>query len=302
MCGTGMNLTARCLAWRVLGLVAYVGLFSAPGVMADDGSTDTLLAEVGEIQIRGADLERAWTARYPHRPAAEVSLEEWQSFLGVLVQESLEVLAAKKSGVFEDSEFTDTLNRAAVAVLIEREVDQKVTPFSEFTDAQVQEYLAAHREALVLPEERRASHVLFETREQAMAAREALAAKDLKAFQRFARAHSKDPETRQRSGELGYFTVEGIQGTLRDRRVEATIVEAVFALQHLGELTPVVQLGSRFSVAMLTGRRNTEPDDGALEARIRTQLWEEARNARYQAFIAELKKKYRPVTHPRRVE
>jgi len=116
---------------------------------------------------------------------------------------------------------------------------------------------------------------------------------DARAFRTLARDHSLDPETRLRGGDLRYFDSEGAPRNERDPRVDEAIAAAAFAIEEVGGVAPEpVQVGERWSIVKLTGRR--PPEHRSFEQAgptIRLRVWRETRQQELEDFVAQLRER-----------
>jgi len=154
---------------------------------------------------------------------------------------------------------------------------------------------------------RRASHILVATREEADRIAREVAEADVRAFRDLAREHSLDVETKLRGGDLRYFTRERQPDPAttpsQDAEVDQTIVTAAFALREVGDTSPPVQVGDKWSVIKLTGLRPAETRTVAdAGPSIRMRLWRERRQTALDDFVRDLRVRLHPEQHPERVD
>jgi peptidyl-prolyl cis-trans isomerase D len=132
------------------------------------------------------------------------------------------------------------------------------------SDAEIQSWYDSHTDRYVVPEERRASHILIpfgDDKEKARARAEEVLQKVREAPSRFAdlaRQHSQDPGSAKKGGDLGFFG--------RGAMVQA-FDNAVFG-QKKGEISGLVETGYGYHIITVTGVREA-----------RTQPLKEARPA-----------------------
>ena len=207
-------------------------------------------------------------------------------------------------------EYREILRDQLYGELMTREAEKSVT----VSDDEIKKYFDEHKNdpASQQPERIAASHILVAARPTQIAAqlrqeknlagaalddavREELARRRQKAeelrrraaagedFARLARENSDDDATRQRGGDLGAFA--------RDTHARA-FDDAAFALNKVGELSPVVQTDYGFHVIKLTKRepaRALTLDEAAPD--IRKRLTEERRAQTLRQWLDEARKR-----------
>jgi foldase protein PrsA len=110
-------------------------------------------------------------------------------------------------------------------LLLEKILSKDVT----VTDGEIKEYFEANKKAFSTPEVMNASHILVKTKAEANEIVKEL--KEGADFAKLAKKHSIDPATKDKGGELGFFS--------REQLVPA-IAEEAFSLKT-GEISDVVQ-------------------------------------------------------------
>jgi hypothetical protein len=195
------------------------------------------------------------------------------------------------------------VDRHLVAAVVRRQVDELNGP-TQITTEDARAYFDAHQELFVRAEQRRVSHILVESREQAAALLTQVRAGDLRVFRRLAQAESLDTETNQRGGDLGFFAADGRAAGGTDVAVNETIAQLAFTLTREEpvareplELTTTA--GLRYSVVRLTGiREGASPSFEDVEASVRRRLAVERRDGAYRAYIAQLREQHQVQMQP----
>lgn len=127
-------------------------------------------------------------------------------------------------------------------------VEAAAKPSDAVVDAQALSQYKANPKQFTVPEQVSARHVLVEKGPEARAKAEKLLAQLQGGadFAALAQAHSADPGSASKGGDLGYFP--------RGRMVP-TFDEAVFALQNEGDLSGLVESDFGFHIIQLQGKR-----------------------------------------------
>ena len=139
---------------------------------------------------------------------------------------------------------------------IQKLIETRISPEVKVTDAQANEFYTAHPDLFVSPEQVRARHILVRADKNAeaevrSAARQrlddirqkALAGED---FAALAQAHSEDPGSKEKGGDLGFFG--------RGRMVKP-FEEAAFALP-LKQISEIVETEYGYHLIQVTERKD----------------------------------------------
>jgi parvulin-like peptidyl-prolyl isomerase len=109
-------------------------------------------------------------------------------------------------------------------------------------------------------------------------------------FRKLAAQHNEDAETKERQGDLRFFSKTPDAG---ETNPPQAVRDAAFTLEKTGQVFgEVVQSDDGFHVVKLTGQRpalNRSLDDA--RRLIQNRLWRTKREAAIEAFVAELRKK-----------
>ncbi|MBC7172792.1 MAG: peptidylprolyl isomerase [Polyangiaceae bacterium] len=250
-------------------------------------------ATVGESQITVGEVAEALNDQSPYLRARYTSPERRSEFLDHLVQFELLAAEAERRGYRERPEVVDARKQALIAELVREEIDARVRP-SDVTDAEISAYFAAHPDEFDQPEQVRASHILFRDRRRADRALAELKAKpsDIAHFRRIALESSEDPETRERGGDLRFFSRPPAEGANEPwHGPPMAVARAAFELTENGQIhAAVVESPAGFHVVARTAhrpamRRTLDEVEGV----IRHRLYRDRRDAAMQALLARLR-------------
>ena len=250
-----------------------------------------VVARVGEARITVGEVEDAINEQSPFMRVRYRDPEALRTFVQSMIRFELLARAAEREEIANDAEVQRVVKQNAVQQLIRTEFDERITPES-ISDADVEEYYRTHPDEFSRPELRRAAHIQLASREEAERLMTKARGADAREFRQLARDHSVDPETRLRGGDLRYFDEEGGARNRRDPQVDEALARAAFALAEVGDMAAEpIQVGERWSILKLTGRRPAE--HRSLEQAtptIRLRLWRERRQQAMEDFVARLRR------------
>lgn len=153
----------------------------------------------------------------------------------------------------------------------------KVTSVS-VTDAEVEQYFRQHRSEYDQPEQVRASHILLESDAEARFVLARLRRGDK--FEDLARQYSKDPGSKEQSGDLGFVSRGQLVGEFE---------KAAFTLRP-GQVSGIVKTQFGYHLIKVTGRKDPQPANLAqVRDQIRAQLLSKKREAAFQAWLKRIK-------------
>ncbi len=256
-----------------------------------------LVARVGDARITVGDVEDAINQQSPFLRVRYRDPAELRSFVDGMIRFELLARAAERAGIGDDPEVQRTAKQNSVQQLIRRDFDERLTPDS-VPEADVRAYYEANPGEFSREELRRAAHVQVASREEAQRLMTKVREADARAFRELAREHSLDPETRLRGGDLRYFDHEGRSRNSADARVHEAIAAAAFGLAEVGDVAEPVQVGERWSIVKLTGRRPAEHRTLEQAApTIRLRLWRQRRTDELEQLVARLREQAHVEVH-----
>ena len=271
---------------------------------ANEARRARVYAQVGDAAVTVGDIEDAINKQSPFLRGRYRDPLKLRELADSLVR--LELLAREA----ERREFDDnpivarSVKQNIVQQLIKRRFDDVITR-ETITQEEIQAFYDANQDQFSRRGMVRASHILLDTREEAMALMDEVRAADARTFRSLARQHSIDTETKLRGGDLRYFTESGLPAGARedDPPVDEQIVAAAFALTEIGSVSPEpVAVGDNWSIVKLMGRREAEVRtiEQAGEG-IRLRLWREKRQSAIEDFVAQLRQDHPPEIHQERM-
>jgi len=238
-------------------LTATIALTGCGG---DGGDTagDRVLARVGDEAITVGEFTAELEARNARRPGYYASEERRSELLEEMIEWRALLVEARKAGVPQDPEFRRLVERMTVQRLRQDRLESELAD-SRIGDDEVAAYYEEHIEEFSRPERRRIALLRVDRPEQAENAEQ---------------ARIRIEQARQQAGELpsetlhfGEVAVEysddrtsryqgGVIGWLVDRPErrygwDDEVVEAAFALQAPGDISPVVTTDSGYYILRL---------------------------------------------------
>lgn len=172
----------------------------------------------------------------------------------------------------------DVKKDLVVQVQLEKLMEARIT----ITDKEVEEYFAANSEQFAAAEQVKASHILVDSEEKALAVKQLLA--EGKDFADLAKEYSTDPSNNQQGGDLGL---------VKRGDMVAEFEEAAFALAA-GEISEPVL--TKFGYHIIKVTEKTEAKPGTLEDnrdKIRTTLLNQKMQTEYSPWMEEQYSKYK---------
>ncbi len=156
----------------------------------------------------------------------------------------------------------------------------------------VRAYYDGHPSEFHTPEQLRASHILIRDRRTAQRVlSELLAApSNLALYRRLAEQHNTDPATRERFGDLRFFSRPS-ERLENEPEIPAPVAEAAFEIEHIGGVYPqLVHTSDGYHIIKLTGRRaalNRSLEEA--ERPIRNRLWRQRREDAIESELTRLR-------------
>lgn len=197
----------------LLALLCWSLLFS--GVFAKE--REEILAEVGPYKLTKKEFEAKLESAPPqikmilaHQPGLKKALvERW-------VEISLLSLAAKEAKLDQDPGVRAKIQEVTKQILAQAYLEKLLSGVDKVSEEELRSYYEKNKEKFQEPAAIRARHILIEVPQNATPEqeREALKkAEELRArllkgedFAKLARKYSADPGTKERGGDLGFFT------------------------------------------------------------------------------------------------
>lgn len=283
------QMVAPAETYRTLGAAAGGG---AP--VLDEEERGRVVARFGARAVTLGDL----AARFASLPRnlrlyAYTTPDRVQQLMDNVLDVELMATEARRLGLDRDARVLLPAKAAMVRAFVREELPRRV-PVPPVTDEDVRAEFEAHPERYAAPVEARAAQLVTLSRPQAEALRaqiEAEAGDDparrTALFRTLVARHSVDDATRADGGDLP--PVRSDDSPAPDALPRA-LRDAALALERPGALSPVVDVGTRYHVLLLTERSGGERRPlEAVEGTVRSRLFQERQEAAAARHIAELR-------------
>ena len=292
-------------AQTVLVLTVLVTFFAACGhVLAKEkGKSDPskqIVAKVNGFTLTLKEFEEQIMSMPPQLQIAllqnpqlkEQLLQRW-------VELTLMAMAARDAGLENDPKVKKRIQELSNAVLarefIQRNLENKVT----VTDEEIKKYYQEHKDEFKAEESVKARHILIRVPEGADAKAwkdaekkaEMIRQKLLKGedFAKLAKEYSEDPGSKNRGGDLGYFS---------KGRMIPEFEKAAFSLKK-GEISRPVKTSFGYHIIKVEDKKaagQLKLDE--VKDEIRKRLIQEKERKLQEEVLSRLKKRYKVETHP----
>lgn len=248
------------------------------------------LAKIGDREITVGEFAEEIANKGPFLRARYNSPERRRELLDQLVRFELLAQEADAQGFDDLPDVQRTRKQLMIRRFLEEEYEERLQP-SDITDEEVRTFYEAHPTEFHQPEQMRASHILFTSEAQAQRVlRQILASPtDVRLFRSLAEQYNTDAATRDRFGDLGFFSRPEEAGPTPT--VPAEVAAAAFALTTIGSVSlDVIHSPQGWHILKLTGRRAAL--DRSLEEAsrpIRHRLLRERREAGISELVTRLR-------------
>jgi peptidyl-prolyl cis-trans isomerase C len=301
--GTGIALCA-CLLGSLLAGCGEEKAPTAPGAeKAADDHLDQLgltpeqaaepVAKVGDRVITVGDVTGQINRLSPYIRRRWADPEKRKEFLQKLVRVELLALEAERQGLAEDPEVQRTVKQVMIRLMIKNDLEKDLLPTTVDEKVLKEEYdkdIDKYRR----PAQVRASQIVVKTRAEAekLIAMTKKNAEDRKFFREQAKELSLDTDTKERGGDLGYFSKP------EERRddepvVPEAVARAAWALQKVGDVADQpVETDKGFHVVTLTNKKpEMNRSFDSVKRLIENRLLRDARTKTMDKFVEELRAK-----------
>lgn len=257
------------------------------------------LVVIGETTVTVGEFAEQIAEKSPYLRARYSSPERRRELLEELIKFELLAREAARRGLDKSDEVERAKRQVMVQQMMKAEFEDKVK-LSDITDQEIEAYYAAHPAEFNKPAQVRVSQIVI--KDEAKARRLLKQVQEAKGndelFRRLVSELSEDVETKQRGGDLQFFSkpTERVDG---DPQVPEAVAEAAFSLSEPGDVYPqLVKTAQGFHVLRLTAKRKalSRTLDHARRP-IQNKLWREKREAAVDAFMRGLRSKAKIEEH-----
>ena len=250
------------------------------------------LVKVGSDVITVGDFAERLAEQSPYLRARYNSPERRREFLDNMVRFELLAAEAHRRGYDRLPEVDRTRKQMMIQQMMKDEFEDRIK-LTDITDDEIRRYYEAHPEEFNKPEQVRASHILIRDRAQAQRVLTQILARrdDVNFFRQMAEQHNQDELTRDRFGDLRFFSRPN-ERQPGEPEVPPAVAEAAFSIAQIGGVFPeLVQADDGFHILKLTGKRaalRRTLDDARRP--IQNRLWREKREHAVEEFVNRLRR------------
>lgn len=250
-----------------------------------------VLAKIGAREITVGEFAESIASKGPFLRARYNAPERRRELLDQMVRFELFAQEAARRGYDQLPEVQRSRKQVLIRRFLKQEFEDRIR-LEDISDADVAAYYESHRSEFDKPEQVRASHILVPNQATAQRILRQILANpsDMRLFRQLAEAHNTDPATRDRFGDLGFFS-RPTERTEDEPEVAPEVAEAAFGIETIGAVHPqLVRSSQGFHIVKLTGRR--APLRRTLEEAsrpIRHRLWRERRERAVEELVARLR-------------
>lgn len=265
----------------------------------DEKRKAQVVASYAGGQITVGDVEDNINQKNPFMRKRYLNTKQLEPLLDEMIRSELLSKEASKRGFDKNNDVVNAVKQHAVQALIKDEFEEKLT-IDSIPAAEVKKYYDDNINQFVRPAKRRVNYILLSTRQEATKLIPEAKKADLREFRDLARKNSIDEQTKLRGGDLRYFEKNGVVNERVETKIDPAIVRAAFSLKNVGDVAPgPVKVKGGFGIVKLSGKRDADSRSlKEAEPQIRKQLWRQDRKKLMDDFIAQLRAKYKPVSHP----
>lgn len=289
------------------GVVLFaVGCCGSDGKQSGDAAfwqaagSGEVIAEVGGIKIYMEDFVSQLEQKPPYVRARYATDEKKREFLDSLITFEVLSQAAIERGLHKDPKVVQAAKQTMLRILMENEIEKKFTA-DDIPEADLRAYYDANKDQYNNPERRRAAHILIRVNEgapedqwqKARAKAEKVYAdaiaqrNDPNSFRRLAKDHSDDDATKNRGGDLSYFSRTEEGGPM----VRA-FSDAVFAMENTNDIVGPVRTQHGWHIIKLTGKLSRrERTFEQVVPRIKRTLFKDRQQEMFESMVQALKAK-----------
>ena len=252
-----------------------------------------VVAKVGEREITVGDVTEQINRLSPYIRRRWATPEKRKEFLQKLIRVELLSQEAERLGLADEPEVQRTVKQVMIRLMVKNDLEKNLLP-SSVPEAELEKQYEEDKDKYHRPAQVRASQIVLKTREEA----EKLIAdlvehdEDRRYFREKAKEVSIDEETKERGGDLGYFSRPGERRD-DEPEVPAAVAEVAWSLERVGDVhREPVETDEGFHVIKLTNKKpEMNRSFDSVKRLIENRLLREARRDMMDKFIEDLRAK-----------
>lgn len=253
-----------------------------------------VVAKVGDSTITVGDVTEQINRLSPYIRRRWSAPEKRKEFLDNLIRVELLSKEAERLGLGDNSpEVERVVNQVMIRLMIKNDLEKEIIP-SEIDEATLKKTYEEEKDKYQRPPQVRASHIMLKTKAEA----EKLLAdlsnnkKDNRYFREQAKKLSIDKTTKERGGDLGYFSESGDRHN-DEEKIDPAVAQAAWKLTTVGDIfESPVETKDGFHVIKLTNKRpKLDRSFESVKRMIESRLLREKRKEALDKFVDDLKTK-----------
>jgi len=253
-----------------------------------------VVAKVGERTITVGDVTRQINRLSPFIRRRWAAPEKRKEFLDKLIRVELLSQEAERLGLDKDPEVQRAVKQMMVRMMITSDLEKSLLP-TEIEEALLKAEFEKNLNKFEKPAQVRASHILVAGKADAdkLIAELGREKNDLpRVFREKARTASIDAATKERGGDLGYFS-KPEEKRAEEPDIPKSVILAAWKIEKVGEVfQEPVQTDKGFHVVMLTNKRpELKKSFESVKRSIEDKMLREKRREVLDQFIATLREK-----------
>jgi peptidyl-prolyl cis-trans isomerase C len=269
--------------WSTILLLATLGALCW-GCGKKEVGEEKVLARVGDEVITLKDFEEEMNRMPPHVRRRMARVEEKKKQLDRLIDSKLLLQEAERQGIADDPTIISQVEKYRSRLVAQKLLGSVKKGVAPVTDEDIQEHYNKKRALYQTRKQIKASHILLKDEAEAQKVLKKAKAPGAN-FAALAKEFSQDRATKDRGGDLGYFS---------PGRMVRQFEEVAFALEKPGDISDIVKSPFGYHIIKLEDKKAAEPKTLAqVQGEIRRQLTSERQNEAQEAFLEEIKSRSR---------
>ena len=253
-----------------------------------------VVAKVGDSTITVGDVTDQINRLSPYIRRRWSAPEKRKEFLDNLIRVELLSKEAERLGLGDSSpEVERVVNQVMIRLMIKNDLEKEIIP-SEIDEDTLKKTYEAEKDKYQRPPQVRASHIVLKTKAEAekLIAELSKNKNDNRFFRTQAKELSIDESTKERGGDLGYFSETGDRHNEEDK-IDPAIAAAAWQLKSVGDFAESpIETKSGFHVIKLTNKRpKLDRSFESVKRMIESRLLREKRKESLDKFVEDLKGK-----------
>jgi hypothetical protein len=253
-----------------------------------------VVAKVGERTITVGDITDQINRLSPYIRRRWSAPEKRKEFLDNLIRVELLSQEADRLGLGKESpEIDRVINQVMIRLMIKNDLEKEIIP-SKVDEETLKKTYEEEKSKYQRPPQVRASHIVVKTKAEADKLIADLDANknDNRYFREQAKKLSVDDATKEKGGDLGYFSETGERNP-EDDKIDAEVAKTAWALTAVGEISKTpIQTAAGFHVIKLTNKRpKLNRSFESVKRMIESRILREKRKEALDKFVEDLQSK-----------